>query len=199
MTHNSNHHAPARVLAAIFWTALAGILLCSCATSPTSSVERPYRFTVLRYEKPVNASSWNPDPTFAADPEGAALNITSAMRQGDIETWLAYWDAPERGAASATDRQALAQQWQSLQGCSVSVLGRVIAEADVIVELLVMGPQQSPGKLQIPLKHSNGRWWLTSLEPTSEYLNWESSPNKIIAYIDPGSLQRRLNATQSAR
>jgi len=140
-----------------------------------------------------------PNPALASDPEGAALNITSAMKQGDVETWLAYWDATDRAAAGALDRQTLIQQWHSLDGCRVAVIGRIIAEADVIVELSVLNPQRSPEKLQIPLKHSNGRWWLTSLEPSSEYLNWETSTNKIVGYIDSDGLQARLKFAAKER
>src|ERR1700730_6942248 len=74
-------------------------LLSSCATAPQSSApEGVFKFSVMRYKEPVWVSGWVIDPAQSANPEGAALNITTAMQKGDVDAWLASWEASERPA-----------------------------------------------------------------------------------------------------
>ena len=153
----------------------------------------------MRYKPPVDAASWVPDVALAADPEGAALNIAEAMQRGNLDSWLSNWQSTERPHLSGAESDALLQQWVSLRGKHFSILGRVVAEANVIVELSYANEQGRQSKLQIPLKHSNDRWWLASLDSASEYLCWESSPNKIIDYVNPDSFQKHLNAIQGVK
>ncbi|MDB6108483.1 MAG: hypothetical protein JWR69_233 [Pedosphaera sp.] len=168
-------------------------LLSSCATSPTAS-QSAFRFRVLRYQPPVQGASWPANPAMADDPEGTALKIAAAMQHANVEQWLSSWEVSDRPNLSAQNRASLLAQWQPLKGRSFTVLGRVVAGADVIVELAVVGSQCPQAILQLPLKRSKGRWWLDALEPSSEYLHWETSPNKIVDYIDPNALQKRFAA-----
>jgi hypothetical protein len=178
---------------------VAGILT-SCATAPEPMAgSSAYKFWVLRYKPPVDAAAWVPDAALAADPEGAALNIADAMQRGNIDLWLANWQSAERPSLSSADSDVLLQQWQSLRGRHFSILGRVVAEANVIVELSYADAQGGRSKLQIPLKRSDDRWWLTALDSSSEYFRWESSPNKIIDYVDPDAFQKHLNAIQGPK
>lgn len=174
---------------------LAGAsFLTSCSTTPAPSASSAgFKFWVLRYKPPVDAAAWVPDAAASADAEGAALNIAAAMRQGNMEQWLSNWQTSERPNLTTAQSEALLHEWQPLQGSHVCILGRVVAEADVIVELSVAGPQNEQGKIQIPLKRAQDRWWLTTMDPASEYLHWESSPNKLIDYINPDAFQKHLN------
>jgi hypothetical protein len=177
-----------------------GLVLTSCSTTPSQSTGNAgFKFWVLRYKPPVDATAWVPDAALSADPEGAALNIEVAMQQGNIEQWLSNWDAGERPNLTPAQSAALLQQWQSLRGRHVSILGRVVAEADVIVELSVDGLQGGEGKIQIPLKRENDRWWLTAMDPASEYLHWENSPNKLVDYIDPAAFQQHLKVIEGSK
>ena len=45
------------------------------------------------------------------------------------------------------------------------MLGRVVADADVIIELSVLTPQAQAEKIQLPLKRAEGQWWLTTPGP----------------------------------
>jgi hypothetical protein len=178
---------------------VAGILT-SCATAPAPVAgSSGYKFWVLRYQPPVDAAAWVADAALASDPEGAALNIADAMQRGNIDLWLANWQSGDRPNLSSGDSEALLEQWQPLRGRLFSILGRVVAEANVIVELSYADAQGGRSKLQIPLKHSDDRWWLAAVDSSSEYLRWESSPNKIIDYVDPDSFQKHLNVIQAAR
>jgi hypothetical protein len=167
--------------------------LTACSTTPAPNVaSNGFKFWVLRYKPAVDATSWVPDAALSGDPEGAALNIATAMKRGDIEQWLSNWQSGERPQLSSAQSKALLEDWNSLRGSHVSILGRVVAEADVIVELSIGGSTGTAGKIQIPLKHANDRWWLTAMDPSSEYLHWENSPNKLIQYIDPNAFEKHL-------
>ena len=187
-------------LAVVTLTAMfCACLLSSCATPPpVSAADAVFRFSVLRYKEPVAVTAWKIDPAQSANPEGAALNITTAMQQGKVDAWLASWDASERPNLSQTDRETLLQKWQSLKNGRISVLGRVVADADVVIELSVLTPPSPAEKIQLPLKRAQGQWWLTSLDPHSEFLNWENSTNKIVTKTDTLMFKSYLN-TISAR
>jgi hypothetical protein len=77
------------------------------------------------------------------------------------------------------------------------MLGRVVAGADVVIELSVLDAQQKEQKIQLPLKRAEGQWWLTNLEPNSEYLNWESSTNKIVSHADPLAFKSYLQKVKA--
>jgi hypothetical protein len=181
--------------------ALAGAgFLWSCATQPPASPgEAVFKFSVLRYAEPVEVKDWALDPMQSANPEGAALNITTAMQKGDVGTWLASWDASDRPNPNQAERDRLLQQWQPLKDGRVVMLGRVVAGADLVMELSVQGPQQKEEKLKLPLKRSNGQWWLTSMEVGSEFLNWENSSNKIVAHVDNRNFINYLESVKHAR
>ena len=168
----------ARLGALLLALAACAAWLSSCATGPESSGGAGvFKFSVLRYQEPVWVTGWVVDPAQSANPEGSALNITTAMQKGDVDFWLASWDAAERPAR-------------------VSVLGRVVANADLVIELWVLDPQQKETKLQLPLKHMNGQWWLTTMDPTSEFLNWENSSNKIVEQMETTNLKTYLQTVQ---
>ena len=114
-----------------------------------------------------------------------------------MEQWLSYCEASSRVNPDAEARQALLRQWQSLQGGTFTIVARVIAGADVVVEISSRHPQQPPEKLQIPLTKAHDRWWLTALDPSSEFLNWEKSPNTIVDHMDPDVLGRLHGSLQS--
>jgi hypothetical protein len=195
MTHRISGKRPAFVAAAFLLIALTGMsFLTSCSTAPTTSAANGgFKFWVLRYKPPVDATSWVPDATLSADPEGAALNIAAAMQKGNMEEWLSNWEAAERPNLTPAQTEAMLSQWHSLKDSHVAILGRVVAEADVIVELSVTSSGDKTDKIQIPLRHANDRWWLTAMDSSSEYLHWENSPNKLIDYIDPDAFAKHLN------
>ena len=195
MTYQDFYRRPVSAAAVFLLFAVASVgLLTSCSTTPATSTNNAgFKFWVLRYKPPVDAGAWVPNVASAADPEGAALNIAVAMRQGNVNEWLSYWEGAERPQLTPAQSEALVHEWQSLRDAHVSILGRVVAEADVIVELSVGPSQGETGKIQIPLRHSHDRWWLATMDPSSEYLHWENSPNKLIDYIDPDSFQKHLN------
>jgi hypothetical protein len=170
----------------------AGLLTSCSTTTTTDSAGAGFKFWVLRYNTPVDATLWVPDGTLSGDPEAAALNIAAAMKRGDVAEWLANWESGERPHLDPARTEALLRDWHSLEGAKVSILGRVVAEADVIVELSVGGSSGTAGKIQIPLRRANDRWWLTAMDSSSEYLHWENSPNKLIQYIDPDTFAKHL-------
>jgi len=173
-------------------------LLSSCATAPEGPAsEGVFKFSVLQYKEPVEVKGWVIDPAQSANPEGAALNITTAMQKGNVDFWLASWDNTERPTLSKGDRDALLEKWRPLKDGQVSVLGRVVAGADLVVELSVLNPQLATTKLQLPLKHMEGQWWLTTMDPTSEFLNWQNSSNKIVALAETASLKTYLKKIQA--
>jgi len=187
----------ARVSAMLLALAACGGLLSSCATAPEgSSGDAVFKFSVMRYKEPVWVSGWVIDPAQSANPEGAALNITTAMQKGDVDLWLASWDASERPNPTKDEREELLRKWRPLKNGRVSILGRVVAGADLVIELWVLNPQQKDTKLQLPLKRSNGQWWLTAMDPNSEFLNWENSTNKIETQMEPGNLKAYLKTVQ---
>ena len=195
MTYRIPAERPAFVAAAFLFAALTcASFLTSCSTTPaTSAGTSGFKFWVLRYKPPVDATSWVPNAALSADPEGAALNIAAAMQQGNMDQWLSNWEGAERPNLTAAQTEAMLAQWHSLKGSKLAILGRVVAEADVIVELSVETSADKPDKIQIPLRRSHDRWWLTAMDPASEYLHWENSPNKLIDYIDPDAFQKHLN------
>jgi hypothetical protein len=170
--------------------------LCSCSTSPAP--EPVFRFHVLLYRPPVEVSKWEADPSLAADPEGAALNAMKAMQRGDFDAWLSNWQPSERPAATAAERQAFRQQGQSLRGVGVNLLGRVVADAQVVVEFSFSGPKAPPGNFQIPLQRADGRWWFTAIDPASEYMHWETATNKIVEYMDPNAFGKHMDAARGS-
>jgi hypothetical protein len=171
-----------------------GSLLTSCSTTPAPSAgSGGFKFWVLRYKPPVDATSWVPDEALSADAEGAALNIAATMRQGNMEQWLSNWEPAERPVLTPAQSEALLQEWRSQRRSHVYILGRVVAEADVIVELSSGESPENAGKIQIALKREHDRWWLTAMDPASEYLHWENSPNKLINYVDPDAFTKHLN------
>src|SRR4029077_2983243 len=91
--------------------ACAGFLWSCATTSPVASGEGVFKFSVLRYKEPVEVKDWALDPAQSANPEGAALNITTAMQQGDLNDWLASWETYERPNPSAVERDSLLQKW----------------------------------------------------------------------------------------
>ena len=180
--------------------AACAALLSSCATAPQGPDGNGiYRFSVLYYKEPVGIKSWVVDPAQSANPEGAALNIITAMQRGDVDMWLASWYASERPTLSQDDRVALLEKWRSLKGGQISDLGRVVAGADLVIELSVLGPEQKTIKLQLPLRHSQDQWWLTSIDPASEFMNWETSTNTIVAQMETINVKRYLRTIQGAQ
>ncbi len=174
-------------------------LLSSCATGPTST-SNSFRFRVVCYDPPVQAARELPNDSRDI-PEDAAVAVAMAMQRGDVNRWLACWEPSERPEVSQAERQTLPGSWHISHDSTISVLGRIVTGTEVIVELALLDDAAKPEKLQIPLKKVNDQWWLTSIDPQSEYLHWESSPNKIVDHLAPGALQSRLSgrATQDAK
>jgi hypothetical protein len=184
-------------LGLVLTAAVCAGLLSSCATAPESSGSAGvFKFSVLQYKEPVEVKGWVIDPAQSANPEGAALNITTMMQKGDVDSWLASWDNAERPTLTKEDRDALLEKWRPLKDGQVSVLGRVVAGADLVIELSVANPEQKSTKLQLPLKHSNDQWWLTAMDPTSEFLNWQNSTNTIVAQMEAINLKTYLKKVQ---
>ncbi len=180
--------------------AMAGAaLLTSCSTAPMTESEAVFKFSVLRYKEPVEVVSWAVDPAQSASPEGAALNIVTVMQHGDLGQWLASWAADERPNPNQAERDSLLQKWQSLKDGRIMMLGRVVADSDIVVEITVMNPQQKPEVLKLPLKHEHDRWWLTAMDANSEFLNWETSTNKIVVMADTRNLKTYLAQMKLAK
>jgi hypothetical protein len=179
------------VLAAV---AACGALLTSCTTTPQASeAQGVFKFTVYRYTEPVEIPGWVVDRAQSSNPEGAALNIVTTMQRGDVDGWLSDWDNSERPAPSANERQDMAHNWQPLKDGQVHILGHVVAGQDMVVELTVLNAQKQAQRVQLPLKYEEHQWWLTAMDPNSEYMKWEDSPNKIVAPANPVALQIYLN------
>jgi hypothetical protein len=177
----------------------ATIFLTGCATPPATPQQAVYKFQVLRYPQAVEVKHWSVDPAQSANPEGAALNITAAMQQGDVNQWLADWDSADRPTLNAAAREKLVAQWQSLKNGRVLMLGRVVAGSDLVLELSVQSAQRPAQELKLPLKHENGQWWLTSMDTNSEFMNWEYSTNKIMTKMDTRGLEMYLAQFKEAR
>jgi hypothetical protein len=185
--------------------------LCSCATdsepaaqaapamqagpaaqSQPAPDEGVFKFSVLLYRQPVLVDGWKFDPTQSDNPEGAALNLIALMREGNVDRWLASWESAERPKLSKEERAALLQKWQPLKDGQVYLLGRVVAETKIIIEASVVNPGQPDLILKFPLDRSNDQWWMTQMDPGSEYLNWENSPNKTVEKMRTDILKRYL-------
>jgi len=174
--------------------------LTSCSTAPpTGGGNAVFKFTVLRYKEPVPVSGWVFDPAQSANPEGAALNITICMQQGDVDKWLASWDDSERPSAGPAERAAWLRKWQPLKDGRVSLVGRVVAGAEVVIELSVLTVDQKRGRIQLPLKHAGDQWLQTAMDTNSEFLNWETSPNKILSESSTSALSGYLASVKAAQ
>jgi len=172
--------------------------LLSCATAPeTPPGDLAFHFTVMLYKEPVEVTAWRTDPAQSANPEGAALNIITAMQRGDVEQWQGDWDESERPKITKEYREALLKKWTSLKDGRVMIVGRVVADADIVIELSVRSPQLTQEKVQIPLKRAESQWWLTAMDSKSGFLNWESSNNKIMAHHDTYALRAYLNGLKN--
>jgi len=163
--------------------ALCAIFMSSCATNQGS-----YKFTVLLYDNPVYVPHWKFDDTHSDTPEGAALNIITDMQHGDMNHWLASWDPADRPNLSSDQQSSLLHEWQSLKDERLYMVGRIVADNNVIVELSVKGNSQATFKF--PLRKANDKWWLFSMDSGTECLNWENSPNKIIETMQATMIQR---------
>ncbi len=194
-TIQKNHWSPLRAAALLItlgWTAL----LASCAAPAQTNADFS-QFRVVCYEPPIETASWTARPALAVDPEGAAFDIANAMQQGDVDRWLSYCGDAHQASLGLDAREALLRQWQSLQGGAFAITTRVIAGMDMIVELSLVNSKGQPQKLQIPLTKAHDRWWLTTMDPGSEFLHWENAPNKIVDRMDPNALGRMHGALQS--
>ena len=163
---------------------VSGVLLASCATQPQTA-DTGWGFRVVSYEPPIDTSEWHAGPALAGNPEGAAYNIADAMRRGDVDTWLSYCRGVEANQVDAAEREMLTRQWAPLKGRQFVIVTRVLAETDVVIEFSATGAGAGGAKLQIPLTKAAGRWWLTTLDATSEFLHWEGSRNKVVDHLDP--------------
>jgi hypothetical protein len=197
---NHNAHAVNFRPGFLALAAAAGLaLLSGCATTSTHSTsDQAFKFTVFHYNAPVLVKSWTYKPSESDCPEGAALNVATAMKNGDVDAWLSCWDTTERPQISSTDRESLAKNWSSIKDGQVSFLNRVVSGAVVMIELSVTGQDGSVQKLQVPLKYTENRWWLTSVDASADFMNWESaSPeSKIVNNCDSKMLENFLKGMQ---
>ncbi|HEX3800681.1 MAG TPA: hypothetical protein VH413_18450 [Verrucomicrobiae bacterium] len=176
----------------------ATAFLTGCATAPKTYEQAVFKFSVLRYDHPVEVAHWTVDPSQSGNPEGEALNIATAMQHGNFNQWLACWDDAERPKLTGTDRDKLMASWQSLKDGYFKMLGRVVAGSDLIVEISVENPGQKASVLKLPLKHENDQWWLTAMDANSEFLNWEFSPNRTVEKIDTRGIRMYLSQFKEA-
>jgi hypothetical protein len=175
-------------------------LLSSCATtSPTETSEAApvFKFTVLRYTERVPVPGWTIDPLQSSNPEGAALNIISEMQRGQVDQWLASWDNSDRPHLTSVEQTALLAKWLPLKASHLEMLGRVVADSELIIEISATDAAQTVTKVQIPLKHSQDQWYMTRMDPNCEFLNWERAANKIVVQADPKAIRFYLNAMQN--
>ncbi len=186
---------PSRRLSTLALAAVACAgLLTGCATTDTaSSSTGVFKFTVFHYKEPVEINSWSYRACCNDGPEGAALNVASLITHGDVDQWLARWNASERPTLSAEDRAALSQKWASLKDGKLAVINRIVSGTTTVLEITVLTADQKLQKLQVPLSHSGGEWQLTSVDPASDFLNWESSDNKIVTDCDSKAMSTYLN------
>jgi hypothetical protein len=185
----------------VFLAVVCAMLLTSCQTTSTQTqtqAEPVYKFTVMLYPEPIEVAGWQIDPAQDANPEGAALNIVSFMQHGDVDRWLASWAAAERPTLTREQRDELTRKWQPLKDGRIAMRGRVVAGGDIVVELAVQNAQKVEHKVKLPLLHEDGQWRLTSRDDGSEYVQWETSTNKIVASADPLGFKSYLNRLKYA-
>lgn len=195
---------PASLALALLLGGGAGFL-CSCATdskpaaqagpaaeSQTAPDQGLFKFSVLLYREPVLVDGWKFDAAQSVNAEGAALNTIATMREGDVDRWLAAWEPAQRPSLSKEERAALLQQWQTLKDGQVYLLGRVVADTKIIIEASVTSPGRPDQILKFPLNHSGDQWWMTQMDPGSEFMNWENSPNKKVEKMRTEILKRYL-------
>ena len=176
----------------------AAIFLCPHVTQTNASEgEGIYKFSVLLYYKPVLVSVWKPDLKESSNPEGAALNIAAAMQAGDVDQWLAAWSPAERPKLSQAERDALLEIWKPLKNGQIYMVGRVVADLDIIIEVSVSGAQQPTQIIKLPLTHIQGQWCLTQMDPKNEFMDWENSPNKTVGKMRADMLKRYLKNLQA--
>lgn len=189
------------VTACFLLGAIAGWLL-SCSSpqggvgNGSGSETHVFPINVLLYRQPVEVAAWKPDPARADNSEGAALNVVTAMQRGDIDAWLNCWAADERPQLTSEERQRLLDEWAPLKSGRIRIVGRVVAATDMIEQVSVQGGQKDQ-TLQIPLKHHQGHWLLTKLDPDDEYLHWQDSPKKVVEQLDPAALRKYLSGAKS--
>lgn len=173
--------------------AAAGLaFLSGCATE---SREPTFKFTVFHYNSPVLVKSWTYKPSEADSPEGAALNVTTSMKSGDVDAWLANWDSTERPQLNSADRESLARNWSALKDGQISFLNRIVSGTVVVMELSVTSQDGNTQKVQVPLKYAESRWWLTAVDPSTDFMNWETAKpeSKIVNNCDPKMLESFLS------
>jgi hypothetical protein len=182
-----------------FAAAVSAGMLTGCATTDTaSSSPGVFKFTVFHYKDAVDINTWTYNTTRNERPEGAAINVATLITHGDVDTWLGRWNPTERPNLSPEDRAALAEKWASLKDGRLAVVNRVVSGVNTVVELTVTTKDQQQQKLQVPLSYANGEWELTSVDPTSEFLNWESSNNKIVVDVDAQPMSAYLSQSAPA-
>jgi len=96
---------------------------------------------VVRYEPPIETVSWTAGPLLAADPEGAAFDVASAMQQGNVNNGSLLRGCGAR--QSHPEAPGIAEAVAAAPGSTFIIVGRVIADADVIVELHCSIPNTS--------------------------------------------------------
>ena len=171
------------------------VMLCSCSSTPPEKLA--FKFRVQQYRTPIEASHWTANDALSCDPESAALNVLAAMKKGDVDTWLAAWEPASRPKLSDGQRQALVQQWQAFNGSEIKILERVVADANVVVDLSVSKSGGAARTIRFPLTLVGDRWCLFAMNPKSEYLNWQSSNNHIMEYLDPAAFTKHVESQQS--
>lgn len=196
MTQNPRTHAVNFRTGLMALCAAAGLaFITGCATTVSNPSDSAFKFTVFHYSSPVLVKSWTYKPSESDSPEGASLNITTSMKNGDIDAWLSNWDNGERPQISSVDRENLQKNWSALKDGQVSFLNRVVSGTVVVMELSVTGKDGVAQKLQVPLKYSENRWWLTAVDPSTDFMNWEtaSPASKIVNNCDSRMLESFLS------
>jgi hypothetical protein len=172
--------------------AAAGMSLLAGCVSPTTS-DSAFKFTVFHYKEPVEIASWDYDPARNDCPESAALNVATLILHGDVDSWLTRWNAAERPNLTADERAALRQKWEGLKDSNLAVLNSIVSGATTVIEFRVETKDHQVQKLQVPLVHANAQWELTGVDPSSAFLHWETSNNKIVSEVDGGQLTSYLH------
>gem|GEM_PF-3034731 len=167
-------------------------LLTGCASPEYTYQHASFKFTVFHYKKPAQIASWNYDAARNDNAASAALNVATLITHGDVDQWMARWNESERPVLSGEEREALRTKWLGLKDAHLAILTTIVSGSTTVVEFRAETTSHEVQKLQVPLVHNGSEWDLTSVDPSSDFLNWEHSKNKIVTEMDSEFLLKYL-------
>ena len=159
-------------------------LVTGCASPEWAYQHASFKFTVFHYKKPAQITTWNYDAARNDSVHCAALNVATLISHGDVDQWLGRWNESERPVLTTEERDALKQKWAELKDAHLAILTTIVSGATTVIEFRVETTAHEVQKLQVPLVHNGNQWELTSIDPKSDFLNWEHSKNKIVTEMD---------------